>query len=262
MIHHRWPGWVARALKEPLAERILKVVREAEGRYSLAELPGRLNGVEPEARSGRSWTNWSPTWHWSRTWSPKRGTWWSGSSPPFAQDLIRASQPRDRPPLLVCERPKEVGPDGSVIVNDLRAVLLEIASEPPRLRQDQSLFHKESERFQAILEPLPAWWLQSSEMVRRRADEPGRRLGPRSLQLVKEVSEGKQTRAPSHFQGTPWLSSGLEEQYDEDLQPLRSSAGQSDMYFAAPERVLVRGDAFSRPRNLAISASSESTSRS
>src|SRR3954464_7315179 len=35
--HHRWPGWVARALKDPLAERILNVFREAKGPIPLAE---------------------------------------------------------------------------------------------------------------------------------------------------------------------------------------------------------------------------------
>ena len=73
--------------------------------------------------------------------------------------MIRASTPRERPPLLVCEHPQEVGPDGGVIVDDLRAVLLEVASEPPRLRQNQGFYQKEIERFQAALEPMDAWLL-------------------------------------------------------------------------------------------------------
>jgi hypothetical protein len=32
VINHRWPEWVVRALKEPLAERILDVVRRPKGR--------------------------------------------------------------------------------------------------------------------------------------------------------------------------------------------------------------------------------------
>ena len=100
-----------------------------------------------------------------------------GFLPAVREELIRASQPRERPPLVVCERPKEIGPDGSTIVNDLRAVLLEVVSEPPRLRQDQALFQKEVERFQAALEPLPAWLLEALKSVRRREVEPGAGVG-------------------------------------------------------------------------------------
>ena len=109
---------------------------------------------------------------------PKTWDLMVGFLPTVREELIRASMPRERPPLVICERPKEIGPDGSTIVNDLRAVLLEVVSEPPRLRQDQYLFQKEIDRFRAALEPLPAWLL---EVLESSDEGPGIvRRGPRN----------------------------------------------------------------------------------
>src|SRR5206468_4228996 len=48
-------------------------------------------------------------------------------------------------------------PEGGVEVNDLRAFLLELASSPARLRQNQTLYQKEHERFAPALDPLSPW---------------------------------------------------------------------------------------------------------
>jgi hypothetical protein len=135
-----------------------------------------------------------------------------GLLPAVRQDLKRASQPRKRPPLLVCEHPQEVGPEESAVVNDLRAVLLEIASAPPRLKQDHSLFQKEFERFLALLESLPAWWQEALKW-----SNEGRLFQAlswaRSLKLVANVSEDKQNWLQLTSQGHRWLASGVDEQY-------------------------------------------------
>jgi hypothetical protein len=228
VMHHRWPGWVARTLKDPLVDRILDVFREAEGPMPLAELAGRLEGSNPdEVRSAVD----KLVAHLALVEDLQPETWelMVGFLPAVRAELIRASQPRERPPLLICERPKEVGPYGSVIVNDLRAVLLEVVSEPPRLRQDHALFHKETERFQAPLEPLAAWLLKALKW----SDEG--RLSQalawaRALQLVKEVSEGKQLRLHLTSKGHQWLSSGLEEQYAGIYDLLTTSAARNDVY--------------------------------
>ena len=106
----------------------------------------------------------------------------------------------------------EVGPDDGPIVEDLRAFLLEVAAEPPRLRQDQGLFQKESERFEAGLQPLPSWLLE----LLRWSDET--RLDQalnwaRALKLVKDVAEGAQLRLRLTPAGQRWLASGLDAQY-------------------------------------------------
>jgi soluble cytochrome b562 len=228
VMHHRWPGWVARALKEPLAERILDVVREAKGPIPLAELPGRLEGSKlDEVRSAVD----KLVAHLALVEDLKPETWelMVGFLPAVREELIRVSQPRERPPLLVCERPKEVGPDGSVIINDLRTVLLEVASEPPRLRQDRTLFHKEIERFQAPLEPLAAWLLKALKW-----SDDGRLnqalAWANALQLVKEVSEGKQHRLHLTSKGHQWLSSRLEVQYAGIYGLLTTFAARNDVY--------------------------------
>jgi len=146
VMNYRWPRWVARELGEPLADQILDVVREAEGPVLLADLLGRIKGSSPNVV--RSVVDKLLT-HLALVEDLQPGTWelTVGFLPTVREGLIRAGKPRERPPLLVCASPREIGPDGSPIVNDLRAVLLEVASEPPRLRQDQALFHKEIERF-------------------------------------------------------------------------------------------------------------------
>src|SRR5262249_2778416 len=103
-------------------------------------------------------------------------------------------------------------PDESAIINDLRAFLLEVASQPPRLRQDTSLFHKEIGRFTACLDPLPPWLLG----LLRWSGEA--RLGQAmawamTLDLVENVAEGGQLRLRLTPDGHRWLSVGLDEQY-------------------------------------------------
>ncbi|HZW33187.1 MAG TPA: helicase-associated domain-containing protein, partial [Isosphaeraceae bacterium] len=228
VLNHRWPGWVARALNAPLAERILDVVRKAEGPLPLVELLNRIEGSKPdEVRSVVD----QLVAHLVlvEDLHPETRDIMIGFLPAVREGLTRASQPRERPPLLVCERPKEIGPDGSVIVNDLRGVLLEVASEPPQLRQDKALFQKEFERFQAALEPLAAWLLNALKW----SDES--RLSQalawaRALELVKEVAEGKQTRLHLTPKGHRWLASDLDEQYSRIYDRLRSPPARHDVY--------------------------------
>src|SRR4029077_1886143 len=117
----------------------------------------------------------------------------------------------------------------NTIADDLRAVLLEVVSEPPRLRQDHSLFHKENERFQASLEPLAEWLLNALKWtVEGRLNQS--LACARALQLVKEVSEGKQIRLQLSSKGHQWLSSGLEEQYTGIYDLLSASATRNAAY--------------------------------
>ena len=204
------------------------MLREAEGPVRLAELAGQLDGSDPdEVRSAVD----KLVTHLALVEDLRPATWelMVGFLPTVREEILRARAPRERPPLIVVERPGEVGPDGSVIVNDLRAVLLEVVGEPPRLRQDHALFHKEIERFQAPLEPLAAWLLQalgwSAEGRLNQALAWSRALG-----LVKEVSEGKQLRLHLTPKGHRWLSGGLDEQYAAVYGLLTTPAARHDMY--------------------------------
>ena len=228
VMHFRWPGWVAQTLKNPLADRIIDVLREAKGPIRLAELPGRIEGSDPdEVRSVVD----KLIAHLALVEDLQPETWelMVGFLPAVREELIRASKPRERPPLVVCEHPKEIGPDGSMIVNDLRAVLLEVASEPPRLRQDQALFQKEIERFQAALEPLPSWLLETlKSSAEGRVNQA--LAWARTLQLVKDEPEGKQIRLQVSSKGQKWLSGGLDEQYARIYHLLRTFATLDDVY--------------------------------
>ena len=223
------------------------MVREAEGPVPLADLPGLIKGSNPkEVRSvvDKLVTRLALV----EDLQPETWKLMVGFLPAVREELIRAGKPRERPPLLVCERPKEIGPDGSPIVNDLRAVLLEVASEPPRLRQDQALFQKEIERFQAALEPMAGWLLEALKW----SDE--RRLNralawARTLKLVKDVIEGKQLQLHLTSKGHEWLSSGLDEQYTGIYDLLRTLAGTQRLFvFAVPRNGLPRVVPDRRPR--------------
>ena len=48
VMNYRWPRWAARELQEPLADRILDVVQEADGPVLLADLLGRIKGSSPD----------------------------------------------------------------------------------------------------------------------------------------------------------------------------------------------------------------------
>ena len=226
--HHRWPGWAARSLKNPLAERIVKVLREAGGPIPLAELAGRLKGSDPDkVRLALDLL----VSHLALVEDLHPQTWelMVGFLPAVRAELTNADQPRQRPPLVAVDRPKEVGPDGSMIVNDLRAVLLEVVSEPPRLRQDKALFHKEIERFRVILEPLAGWISQALKWT----DELrlNQALGwAYALGLIKQVSESKTLRLHLTPKGSQWLSSGLDEQYMDVFGVLTSPATNNERF--------------------------------
>jgi hypothetical protein len=209
--NRRWPEWVGQKLKSPLAERVLEVLREAGGPIPLVELPGRIAGSDPDkVRSAldKLIANLAVV----EGLQPGTSEILVGFLPSVREGLIRAGRSRERPPLVACDRPKEVGPDDSPIVGDLRAFLFEVASEPPRLRQDGHLFQKEVDRFLAGLEPLPPWLLGVLEW----SDEG--RLNQalawaRTLRLAEDVTEGGQLTLRLSSKGDRWLSSGLDAQY-------------------------------------------------
>ena len=55
VVSHRWPGWVARSLKDPAAERIVELLRDANGPVRRAELEKKLPGHRRRQAASRTW---------------------------------------------------------------------------------------------------------------------------------------------------------------------------------------------------------------
>ena len=226
--NRRWPEWVAKSLDDPVAERVVEVFQDADGPIPMAQLAGRLEGSDPDkVRAAVD----ALIGHLALVEDLRPETWELivGFLPSVREQFTKAGQPRGRPPLVAIDQPKEVGPDGSVVVNDLRAVLLEMVSEPPRIRQDDALFEKEIERFRASLEPLAVWLVQAMKW-----SIPGRLsealAWARALGLVKTVSDGKQVRLQLTSDGHQWLSGRLDEQYTAVYGLLTAPPKRGDSY--------------------------------
>ena len=114
VMHHRWPGWVAQTLKDPLADRIIDVFRGPKVRSRWPSCPAGSGERARCGPCGRGQTG--------RSSGAGRGLaagnlGVDGGLPPRRPRGIDPRQSASqRPPLVVCERPKEIGPDGSTIV--------------------------------------------------------------------------------------------------------------------------------------------------
>ena len=211
VIQHRWHEWVSKFLGNPLVTSILGVVREIGGAIPLSELSGRIEGTEPELVRGAldaliAHLALVEDLH------PETLELMVGLLPAVREKIKRACQPRERPPLVVCDPPKEVAPHGSALVSDLRAILLELANGPPRIRNDHGLHQRQIERFLAVLEPLPGWLLDALDWTAEWRLYQALAWAS-VLKLVKHVSDGRQTQLHLNAQGHRWLASDLEEQY-------------------------------------------------
>jgi len=206
---HRWPGWVARTLQDPLADRILELVRD--GPVLLADLPARLRetSVTSIRLAVARLINHLALFEGLRPGTLELEV---GLLPSVREGLAEAARPRERPALQVCSAPREVGPEGGVEVNDLRAFLLEVAGEPPRLRKDGALFQSEHERFLGALGAVPAWLLDALKLTAEKRLDYARRWAE-SLQLTRRVTENGQDRLQLSPGGHRWLAGRLDEQY-------------------------------------------------
>ncbi|HKB39152.1 MAG TPA: hypothetical protein VKD72_22120, partial [Gemmataceae bacterium] len=122
------------------------------------------------------------------------------------------NEPRARPPLVPCPAPTDLLPEGGVEVNDLRSFLLELTASPARLRQNQTLFQKEHERFTSVLDALPAW---GADFLRLSIDH---RLNNilrwcRTLGLARAASRSGTALLELSRDGQKWLASDLAGQY-------------------------------------------------
>ncbi len=227
VVNHRWPGWVARTTKGPTADRVIEEVRKAGGPVSIVELAGRIKGDAEDVREAidRLVTHLALV----EDFDPKTWDIVVDLLPAVRAGLERADRTGGRPPLEVVGSPREAGPEGSFFVHDLRAFLLEVASEPPRLRQDKAFFQKEVDRFLAALDPLPKWFVETIGWpVADRLEEA--HAWARLMKLVQESVDGKQVELGLSTKGEKWLAGPPEDQYTSLFDLLRAKVSRNAAY--------------------------------
>lgn len=235
VLRHRWPGWVARALKNPLASAVIDAVRQAEGPIPLVDLVHQFEGNSPEdirAVVDKLVVHMALV----EDLQPKTHALVVGFPPTVRETLRAAEQPRVRPPLVAVESPADLVPESNLFADDLRTLLLEIAGSPPLVRRDHTLFQKEADRVQAAMNPLPAWLLEFLQWT------PESRYAQAFswsyvLKLVTEIQEGPQLRLHLSAEGRDWLSRGLDAQEASILARFRTPATR-ELYLEMIDRIL------------------------
>ena len=223
VVGHRWPGWVARSLKDPAAERIVELLRDANGPVRRAELEKKLPDIAADklqAALGSLIAHLAVF----EDLDPETFELVVGLLPSVRARMAAALLPRERPPLVVSENLQTIGPEGSIIVDDLRVFLLEVVAEPPRLRQDDEIFQNDLDRFLEALQELPASLMQALGLTQEKRLKQAQEWAT-GLALVGKRIQQKQRRLEILPRGRKWLSSSLDEQYGlvyDFLRPLPS----------------------------------------
>jgi len=224
VVNQRWPGWVVRSLKDPAAERIVEVVRDANDPVGRAELEKKLPDIAADKLQAALVSLIAHLAVFEDL-DPQTCELQVGLLPAVRAGMAAALLHRERPPLVVSENLQIIGPEGSLFLDDLRAFLLEIVSEPPRLRQDDEIFQIDLGRFLEALGDLPPTLLRALELTQEKRLKQAREWA-RSLKLVSKRIQPKQTRLEISSKGSQWLASSLQEQYGrlyEFLRPQHSN---------------------------------------
>jgi hypothetical protein len=224
----RWPGWVVDHLNDSLAQPILDEIDRAGGRLPLGEVATRLPQYRPDAVR-KTLDDLIARLALFEDLDAVTYDLQVGLLPSVLSDRERANRSQVRPPLEPYPLPEEPGPEGGTDIPDLRALLLELAAERARLRNDRTLYKKEHERFEGVLEPLPRWLVDMYRLT------PDRRLEialhwAKRLQFVEEWREGDQGWLALGPAGQKWLKGGIQEQYAAVYDVLRDPKQTADPY--------------------------------
>ncbi len=219
-----WPAWALKDIGPGAAPAIVEELAEASGPVPLVDLPGLLDR-KPNARAKGKAKPAIPTRGSPEALArlierltvfedldPETLDLVVGLLPRVRERMAKATRPRTRPPLIVCEEPRHFAPPSGLFVNDLRTFLLEVAAGPPRLRQDGGLFVKEYPRFEEALAVWPDWLYQLLTIKLSDRVEEAFNLAV-DFKLVEDDPDDDKARLRLAGQGSRWLASTLEDQY-------------------------------------------------
>lgn len=220
--NRRWPEWALDLCKSKAAKPLLERLLKADGPVPLDGLDAKLKGVSP-AEVEKALVELIANLAVFEDLDPETLQIVVGLLPRVLLARSEASKVRIRPPLEICEVPKEFGPHAGLDLNDLRAFLLEVAGEAPRLRRDGMVFAKDETRFFDALPVRPAWLddlLHSS---------PEERLDrayslAKTLKFVAIEDEDKSSHLRLAGKGRNWLAAGFEQQYAAVYEHYREKA--------------------------------------
>jgi len=211
VVSHRWPGWAVAGVTDALAQPIIDALRAPEAPLTLPELAERVKPDHPmelRATLDRLIARLAVF----EDLRPQTGEVVFGLLPAVREGLARGAVTRNRPVLLPCAQPREVAAEGGWLVNALRALLLEVAAEPPRLKQGGQIFSKEEERLRAALGPVPACLHNHFDLsAAKQLDQAV--YWTKHFGFVRSGGAHKEKRLHLSERGQKWLAAGVEEQY-------------------------------------------------
>ena len=226
---HRWPGWSADEAKAAAARPLIEALAKAGGPVPLMGLAKRVKSAKEQDVQAALDALIARLAVFEDV-DPKTYDLVVGLLPVVRERMAEAAKPRVRPSLVPSRPPTEVASPAGLVTNDLRVFLLEVAGQPPRLRQDGGLFVKEEPRF---LEALPAWpdWLYEaiSREAPLRVEDAFRWAG--DFKFTAREEDERETTLRLTAKGRAWLSSGLEAQYDAIYESFRATKAKSAPYY-------------------------------
>ncbi len=208
-----WPDWVATFLDDIIATQIVKCLDEEGGPIPLASLASRLPKRRPDKVRAAldALVNYLAV---VEGLDPTTNALLIGFIPGVRAARAQSTKPMPHPKLTERPAPAEVGPEGGLLILDLRAVLLELAGGPGRVRQDHGLYAKEQDRFLATMLVAPGWSLDEPKDRVQRLTAVVRLIQNRGFvdpiddrekEMLLRLSKG----------GRTWLSGGIGVQYDQ-----------------------------------------------
>ena len=211
-----WGDWVAEYLaaaakkqRAAAAPDVLKVLREADGPVPLFDLPARVGGrPEDVFHAVDGLTAYMAV---VEGLDLATGRVVVGV-PPAARAHWRKHQPRAARPMPAAVEVVAVAPYEGWAVPDLRSVLIGLAGNPARVKQDGAVYVKDVEQMAADLLGWPDWTSEETPSPFERAEQAVRRAGHAAWTELHSDRKTRQQALEVSAEGRRWLTLGAGEQ--------------------------------------------------